>query len=100
MNNARPDYFQPTTPVNAIIRRDDDGGPIRLRIVDEYGDFVYELEKETFSAPLTAVEVLEVFNNSVPCACLSSCEQRFSSDFYPDLDDLADELQIKQVEGG
>jgi len=100
MNNARPDYFQPTTPVNAIIRKDDNGRPIRLRIVDENGDFVYELEKETFSVPLTAVEVLEVFNNSVPCACLSSCEQRFSSDFYPDLDDLADELQIKQVEGG
>ena len=78
-------------------RKDGDVGSIRLRIVDEYGDFEYELERDTFHTPRTAAEVLEVFKNSEPCACLSSCEQRFSSDFYPDLDDLADELNIKQV---
>jgi hypothetical protein len=78
-------------------RKDDDGKSILLRIVDEYGDIEYGLERDTFHTPRTAVEVLEVFKNSEPCACLSSCEQRFSSDFYPDLDDLADELNIKQV---
>jgi len=50
-----------------------------------------------FFSPLTAEEVLQVFKNSEPCACLSACEQRFSSDFYPDLDGLADELNIKQI---
>ena len=81
-------------------RRDDDGRTILLRIVDEYGDISeeeYKLEKSFFSSPLTAEEVLQVFNNSEPCACLQSCEQRFSSDFYPGLDELADTLSIKQV---
>jgi len=77
-------------------RKGDDDESILLRIVDEYGDFEYTLEKDSFSAPRTAVEVLEIFKNSEPCACLSACEQRFSSDFYPDLDELADELHIKQ----
>ena len=67
------------------------------RYFDEYGDVEYELEKEIFSTPLTAAEVLEVFKNSEPCACLISCEQRFGSDFYPYLENLAVELNIKQV---
>ena len=81
-------------------RRDDDGRTILLRLVDEYGDISeveYKLEMSFFSSPLTAEEVLQVFNNSEPCACLQSCEQRFSSDFYPGLDELADKLNIKQV---
>ena len=81
-------------------RRADDSWTILLRIVDEYGDISeeeYKLEKSCFSSPLTAEEVLQVFNNSEPCACLQSCEQRFSSDFYPGLDELADKLNIKQV---
>ena len=81
-------------------RRDEDGRTILLRMVDEYGDLSeeeYKLEKSSFSSPLTAEEVLQVFNNSEPCACLQSCEQRFSSDFYPRLDELADRLNIKQL---
>ena len=81
-------------------RRDNDGSAILLTLVDEYGDISeeeYKLEKSYFSSPLTAEEVLQVFNNSEPCACLQSCEQRFSSDFYPGLDELADKLNIKQV---
>jgi len=81
-------------------RRDNDGSAILLTLVDEYGDISeeeYKLEKSCFSSPLTAEEVLQVFNNSEPCACLQSCEQRFSSDFYPGLDELADKLNIKQV---
>ena len=81
-------------------RRDEDDRTILLRIVDEYGEISeeeYKLEKSSFSSPLTAEEVLQVFNNSEPCVCLQSCEQRFSSDFYPGLDELADRLNIKQV---
>jgi hypothetical protein len=87
-------------------RKDRDGKTILLRIVDEYGEgqYVdeedetkYVLEQESFPQPLTAEETLYVFRNSESCACLSSCEQRFSSDFYPDLDELADKLDIKQV---
>ena len=81
-------------------RFDDDGRTILLQMVDEYGDISeeeYKLEKSFFSSPLTAEEVLQVFNNSEPCACLQSCEQRFSSDFYPGLIELADKLNIKQV---
>jgi len=78
-------------------RKDGDDESILLRIVDEYGDIEYELERDTFHTPRTAAEVLEVFKNSEPCACSSSCEQRFSSNFYPGLDELADELNIKQV---
>lgn len=81
-------------------RRDDDGRTILLTLVDEYGDISeeeYKLEMSCFSSPLTAEEVLQVFSNSEPCACLQSCEQRFSSDFYPGLDELADKLNIKQV---
>ena len=73
---------------------------VHLRIVDEYcesSDYEYVLEQDCFPGPLTAREVLQVFSNSEPCACLSSCEQRFSSDFYPGLDALADQLDIKQV---
>ncbi len=62
-------------------RRDEDDRTILLRIVDEYGEISeeeYKLEKSSFSSPLTAEEVLQVFNNSEPCVCLQSCEQRFS----------------------
>jgi len=182
MNNARPDYFQPTTPVETILRRikgnyrrsmvlnaieqegvdsipepwlapdlpdefksflggkrpdlrggedlpdlldgeveiarmslvdsvhgevtslrarlDDDGSTILLNLVDEYGDLSEEeakLEESSFSSPGTAEGVLQVFNKSEPCVCVQSCTQRFSSDFYPGLDELADELNIKQV---
>ena len=81
-------------------RRNDDGRTVLLSLVDEYGDISeveYKLEKSFFSSTLTAEEVLQVFNNSEPCACLQSCEQRFSSDFYPGLDELADKLDIKQL---
>jgi hypothetical protein len=40
--------------------------------------------------------LLDVFSHSDPCVCVQSCEQRYSSDFYPGLDDLADELDIKK----
>jgi hypothetical protein len=75
-----------------------DGQTIFLRIVDEYcmsDGYQYKLEQESFPGPLTAEEVLTVFLKSQPCACLSSCEQRFSSDFYPNLDELADEHNVK-----
>jgi hypothetical protein len=85
--------------VNSLRARHDDNS-IHLRIVDEYwdaSDEEYKLEKDSFSESLTAQEVLTVFLKSEPCACLSSCEQRFSSDFYSNLDELANELDIKQV---
>ena len=81
-------------------RKDDENESILLRMVDEYGDICeeeYTLERDSFHTPLTAEEVLRVFSKSNPCACLQSCTQRFSSDFYPNLDELADELDIKQV---
>ena len=92
--------------VSLRARKDTDGKTILMRIVDEYGEgeYVdeedetkYVLEQDSFPHPLTAEEVLMVFRNSDECACLSSCEQRFASDFYPDLDELADKLDIKQV---
>jgi hypothetical protein len=78
-------------------RLEEDGKSIQLRIVGEYEEQTFELEQDTFAEPLTAEEALKVFRNSEPCASSSSCEQRFSSDFYPDLDSLADTLDIKQV---
>ena len=75
-----------------------DDGQIALRIVDEYGewsDYVFELEQDTFPSFLSAKEVLQVFSNSNPCPCKSFCSMRFSSSFYPELDELADELKIK-----
>jgi hypothetical protein len=77
-------------------RLEEDGKSILLKIVGEYEEETFELEQDTFAEPLTAEEALKVFRNSEPCASLSSCEQRFSSDFYPDLDSLADTLDIKQ----
>jgi len=75
----------------------EDGG-IRLRIVDNYCEdlgYEYVLERDHFPEPLTAEEVLYVFRNSRPCATDSGCIQVFESDFYPDLDALADRLGIK-----
>ena len=182
MNNIRPDYFQPTTPVDSILRqikgnyrknvvlaaieregletipegwlehdappavkstlgytrpdlrggedlpdlldgeveiarvtlvdsvhgevvslraRQDDDDHVVSRIVDEYWDDglerEYKLQQDTFLEPLTAKEVLYVFRDSDPCASESSCTLEFSSDFYPNLDELADELEIKRL---
>ena len=78
-------------------RLDEDSKSILFRIVGEYEEEVFELEQDSYSQPLTAEEALYVFSNSEPCASMSSCQQRFSSDFYPNLDSLADKLDIKQV---
>ena len=80
-------------------RRMDDG-PIQLRIVDEYSEHTDEpivLAREQFPEPLTAKEVLEVFARAEPSPCQSVCTLQFSSDFYPELDELADELGVKIV---
>lgn len=81
-------------------RSNGDGTSILLRIVDEYcesSDYEFVLEQDRYSASLTAEGVLEVFSKSEPCACESSCELRFSSDFYPGLDELANKLGVKKV---
>jgi hypothetical protein len=83
--------------ISLMARPAQDGG-VRLRIVDDYCEcfeYEYVLERDHFPDPLTAEEVLYVFRNSRPCASASFCIQEFRSDFYPDLDELADQLGIK-----
>jgi hypothetical protein len=84
--------------VKSLRARPADDGGILLRIVDEWEEWInfgWVLEQEHFPGPLTAEEVLRVFRNCTPCACEKMCTQRFSSDFYPNLDELADELGVK-----
>lgn len=86
--------------VVSLRARHDSDQKILLRIVDEYWDMEevgYTLQQDTFQEPLTAEEVLYVFRDSEPCASESSCTLEFSSDYYPDLDELADELDIKKL---
>jgi hypothetical protein len=86
--------------VTSLRARRDNTHQILLRIVNEYWDIDEEgftLRQDAFAEPLTADEVLYVFRDCEPCASESSCTQEFSSDFYPNLDELADELDIKRL---
>lgn len=69
-------------------RRCEDGRSIALRMVDEY-DTKYTLASPIISTPLTAGEVVEVFEKADPTPTDTECEYRISSFFYPSMKDPA-----------
>ncbi len=75
-------------------KRDPEDLSISLSMVDEYGTEL-ELPTRKVSVPLTAEEVLVIFRDAEPTPTNTSCQIRFSSFFYPDLDALAVELGIR-----
>jgi hypothetical protein len=74
--------------------RDPEDSSIVLSMVDEYGT-EFELPTRKVSVPLTAEEVLVIFRDAEPTPTDTSCQIRFSSFFYPDLDALAVAMEIK-----
>jgi hypothetical protein len=75
-------------------KRDPEDLSILLSMVDEYGT-EFELPTRKVSVPMTAEEVLVMFRDAEPAPTNTSCQIRFSSFFYPDLDALAVELGIR-----
>lgn len=75
-------------------KRDPKGSSILLSMVDEY-DTEFQLPVSRVSTFLTAKEVLQVFQDAEPTPTDTSCQMRFTSFFYADLDHLAVEMGIK-----
>ena len=63
-------------------------------MVDEY-DTEFQLPRDKTSVPLTAKEVLATFRDAEPTPTETSCQFRFTSFLYPDLDAVAVEMGIK-----
>lgn len=69
---------------------------IGLSLVDEY-ETEYALPRKTVRQPLTAEEALQLLAAADPSPLSGTCQLRLDSDFYPDLDALADLLKVKKV---
>jgi hypothetical protein len=78
-------------------KRTPDGRQILLTMVDEY-ETEFTLPRSEFPVPLTAKEVLFLFRDANPTPLATSCQIRFASHFYPNLDGLASELGISPVQ--
>ena len=71
-----------------------DAPGILLRLVDEYLTN-FDLPADRIPKPLTAEEVITFFRNTDPSPSDTTCEIALQSYFYPDLDQLAEELRVK-----
>ena len=78
-------------------RRSADGSRIELSVSDEY-ETEFTLPRAEVEQPMTAEELLRLLQHTDPPPLKSSCQLRLDSPFYPALDDLADQLQVKQLD--
>lgn len=73
------------TSLRAQSGRTDTG--FRLRLVDEFGT-AFTLSQEHFEEPLTAREVIEIFETADPNPTETSCTFAFQSFFHPELNEV------------
>ena len=69
------------------------GSGILLKVVDEYEN-KFKAPRAKISAPLSAREVVEFLNACKPNPFETECEFALQSFFYPDLQQIADELGV------
>jgi hypothetical protein len=78
--------------VTSLRARPDPDGGILLRLADEYGT-TYELPFDRIDTPLSPEQIIELFRDAVPSPADTSCEIELQSFFYPELAEMAAELQ-------
>lgn len=75
-------------------RRDSGDSRILFRMVDEYETEI-ALPHEAANAPLTAEQVIGFFRDADPSPTEVSCKMGFQSFFYPNLDQIAQQMGTK-----
>jgi hypothetical protein len=69
------------------------GSGIKLRIVDEYETEI-DLPENIIKEPLSAEEVILLFRDADPSQTDTDCEIGFQSFFYPNLDAVAEDMEL------
>jgi hypothetical protein len=69
-------------------------GVVAYRMVDEYGTEI-TLPCQQSQTALAARQVIEMFSDCEPSQTGTSCEVKFQSFFYEDIDELASKLRVK-----